>query len=261
MDEGTSLCKYGGDRVRMWYNRGHLNTNTPQMRSTSRRVLTVVRSELTMATSNYTSDIPYGYCHCGCGQKTTIAKLTNSKRGRIKGDPTRYINGHHQRIHASNPIPRFWSKVNKDGPIPQHCPEIGKCWEWTASALPQGYGVFCKEHSAHTVAHRYSWELANGEIADGLFVLHKCDNPACVNPSHLFLGTSLDNSNDKVSKGRQSRLHGEKNGRAKLTVDQVDEIRNKHANKQGSLRTLAIEYGMSKTTISEIVNEKTWRKP
>lgn len=91
---------------------------------------------------------------------------------------------------------RFWEKVVKTE---------GGCWNWTASTRHKGYGAFVYEKNGVVVqgrAHRYSWELHCGDIPDGMFVLHRCDNPACVNPEHLFLGTNQDNVNDMMRKGR-----------------------------------------------------------
>jgi len=91
-------------------------------------------------------------------------------------------------------IDRFWSKVAKAG--------AGDCWPWSASTVRGGYGKFSIE-SRYVQAHRLSWVLAHGQISGALLVLHRCDNPPCVNPSHLFLGTHLDNVIDMYAKGRQ----------------------------------------------------------
>lgn len=94
---------------------------------------------------------------------------------------------------------RFWEKVSKGGPV--H-PVLGTaCWAWTASTNPNGYGKIFVAGRLQ-VASRVSWEMHNGPIPDGLFVLHHCDNPLCVRPAHLFLGTCADNVRDMWSKGR-----------------------------------------------------------
>lgn len=101
---------------------------------------------------------------------------------------------------------RFWAKVNKQGPI--HPVLKSRCWLWTATKFSSGYGVF--SFGAGQRANRYSWILHYGDIPEELFVLHKCDNPACVNPKHLFLGTHQDNMDDMTQKKRQAV--GDRNG-------------------------------------------------
>ena len=89
---------------------------------------------------------------------------------------------------------RFWPKVKKG---------LGKdCWIWLAGKSSAGYGSFRTDAWKHVYAHRLSWELMRGPIPDGLLVLHHCDNPSCVNPDHLFLGTNRDNVLDALKKGR-----------------------------------------------------------
>ena len=102
---------------------------------------------------------------------------------------------------------RFWSKVNKEGPLPADV-SLGRCWLWMASQLGRdGYGQFVLPRNAdgkqeHVYAHRFAYELAHGPIPVGLSVLHKCDVPGCVRDSHLFLGTQQDNLDDARRKGR-----------------------------------------------------------
>lgn len=99
-------------------------------------------------------------------------------------------------------VERFWAKVDKSGPVPEHRPELGQCWVWTANAIPKGYGLFGRNR----YAHRYSWEIHFGPVPGKLWVLHKCDNPSCVRPTHLFLGTARDNYADMRTKGRRPLL-------------------------------------------------------
>ncbi len=88
---------------------------------------------------------------------------------------------------------RFWQQV---AIIPEH-----SCWEWLGAKSPKGYGTFGANRK-HFQAHRFSWQIHFGPIPDGLLVCHKCDNPSCVRPEHLFLGTALDNTRDMINKGR-----------------------------------------------------------
>lgn len=97
----------------------------------------------------------------------------------------------------------FWSCVNKDGPIPEHMPHLGKCWIWTKAKLSSSkpYGSL-RVGGKSCVAHRIAYQLIKGEIPVGHLVCHHCDNPSCVNPEHLFSGTHLTNNHDMISKGR-----------------------------------------------------------
>lgn len=119
-------------------------------------------------------------------------------------------------------INRFWAKVDM-GP---------NCWNWTASTAGRGYGQFwVKSRKRLCYAHRFSWELHNLKwVPEGMLIRHDCDNPLCVNPSHLRLGTAKDNYRDMVSRGRR-RLRpckGECHGRARLTRKDVEEIRHEY---------------------------------
>lgn len=203
----------------------------------------------------YNSEIPYGYCQCGCGEKTRLSNWTDKRIGIVKGQPRRYVNGHSRKYSAEKRVIEFWAKVNKNGSIPTHMPHLGQCWEWTASCIAFGYGHFLWDKKLH-LSHRISWIIVNGTIPDDLFVLHKCDNPACVNPDHLFLGTKQDNSIDMFSKNRVSRK-GENNSRHKLTDIQVAEIRRRYAAGGIIQQELANEYGVNQMQISAIVNYKS----
>jgi hypothetical protein len=115
---------------------------------------------------------------------------------------------------------RFWNFVDKDGPIPKHVPHLGPCWLWTGAIRERGYGAFNLSGKAER-AHRVSFLFAFGE-PNGL-VLHRCDNRACVRPSHLFTGSNKENTEDARWKGRLAR--GERHGNCKLTDAQVEVIR------------------------------------
>lgn len=143
---------------------------------------------------------------------------------------------------------RFWSRVQKsDG-----------CWTWTGSKDGDGYGFVGRDR-----AHRFSYELANGPIPKGLCVLHTCDNPPCVRPDHLFLGTHADNVADRHAKGRDSHKPrvpvriGEAQPMAKLTNAVVAEIRAAYATGT-STRDLAKRHGVSQPTISRVVRGRLW---
>lgn len=129
------------------------------------------------------------------------------------------------------------------------------CWDWTGFKNSVGYGYF-RLNGKSKLAHRVSWEIHVGEIPNGLCVLHKCDNPKCVNPLHLFLGTNQDNINDKVAKNRQSKLKGEVHGMSKLTEKQVVEIRNIVGLSQRKIATI---YGVHQTLIGLILRGENWR--
>jgi len=154
------------------------------------------------------------------------------------------------------PEERFWLMVDKRGP--------DDCWPWAGCRLRHGYGHF-NVNGRKTLAHRFSWSLVNGPIPDGngwhgTCVLHRCDNPPCVNPAHLFLGTQADNIDDMIAKGRNGYTgqRGEKHGMAKLTESQVIEIRRRYAIGNISQEKLAFELGVSQTTIGSIVRRDKW---
>ena len=131
---------------------------------------------------------------------------------------------------------RFWNKVNKD--------TSNGCWEWTACLNPTGYGKF-SIYPSWSLAHRVAFELYyKRPIEEGKHLLHSCDNPKCVNPSHLSEGTNLDNVNDKIQKGRHHH---------KLTTEQVQEIRNKYSTGQYTYTKLAGEYDVAFQTIGKLI--------
>jgi len=161
---------------------------------------------------------------------------------------------------------RFWAKIDKSS----------ECWLWQGSKRHKGYGAFCYVRDGQVVqgrAHRYSYELHIGPIPQGMFVLHICDNPACVRPDHLFLGTNQDNIADMMRKGRHAVGHyhpkangglgmyrrGEAHHASKMTNTLVRQLRNDRA-KGMSYSKLAQKYALSQGNVYRIANHITWRQ-
>jgi len=143
---------------------------------------------------------------------------------------------------------RFWEKVNVKGD--------DECWEWQACKLPKGYGQFEINYKVKQ-SHRVSWELHFGEIPNGLHVLHHCDNPSCVNPKHLFLGTNQDNRDDMVKKNRQAK--GEQLPHTILSKDEVLKIRKLYDAKEYSMVELGEMFNTSTGNIKLIINRINWK--
>lgn len=151
---------------------------------------------------------------------------------------------------------RFWPKVNKNGPVPVHVHGLGQCWVWTRSTDKRGYGrIGSGGRGPWRSAHRVSWELANGPILGDLQVLHRCDNPPCVRPDHLFLGTHADNFADATQKGRLNR--GVANNMARLNDDLVREIRRRHDAGEGST-SIARSLGFGVNTVWRVAVRQGW---
>lgn len=129
------------------------------------------------------------------------------------------------------------------------------CWLWLGARNNKGYGQVTGRRGRNVLAHRASYELHFGHIPDGHMVLHRCDNPACVNPDHLFTGTAKDNTQDMMQKGRQKVPQGAANHRAKLTEEQVQAIRQE----TGSIRSIARKYGVTHGAITPILSGKSWK--
>jgi hypothetical protein len=189
-----------------------------------------------------------------------------SKTVRFCSDQCRYSRG-------ETPIEeRFWKFVVKaDG-----------CWSWLGCTAPNGYGlIYDKKLDRKIPAHRLSYEMHIGPVPEGYFVCHRCDNPPCTNPEHLFVGTPKDNSQDMAKKGRsgltrhperaargtrnarfthpETTARGEESGQAKLTESQVREIRQLHNTGAHSQKSLGKKFGVCKATIYYIVNNLSWQ--
>jgi hypothetical protein len=192
-------------------------------------------------------------------------------------------------------VARFWAKVNRNGRTVR--PELGPCWEWTAGKFSNGYGAFAESHKKQRKAHRVSYALAVGDIPPGALVCHRCDNPSCVRPEHLFAGSDRDNVIDCVQKHRrgvwtkpesrprgdrsgarlhpermrrygdqngarrhpESRARGENNGSSKLTSEQVRELRRMYAAGGVSKNALARAFGISWPVVNGIILRTQWK--
>lgn len=144
-------------------------------------------------------------------------------------------------------VERFFERVEKSE----------NCWIWLGARKDSGYGNFHLGNLKYRRAHKFSWEMHFGKVPDGLLVLHKCDNPICVKPNHLFLGNQKENMADAKKKGRNA--FGVKNGRSKLTDEIVKEIRKEYAFGRASSRNLGQKYSVGKSTILQIIRGNTWK--
>lgn len=162
----------------------------------------------------------------------TISEVVKLSR-EVDGSPTTFAE-------------RFWQRV--DGSA-----GADGCWPWTAGRFDTGYGCVWFEGRAQK-AHRVAWLVAYGPLGPTERVLHRCDNPPCCNPGHLFAGSSRDNTADMLAKGRANR-----DGRRHLSGEQIPTIRERYA-AGATLKELGAEYGVSHVAIWLVVNRRTWRE-
>lgn len=163
-------------------------------------------------------------------------------------------------MHAANPIvltenlvARFWAHVERRGD--------DECWLWRGhERRVNEYGAVGEAwNGPKSTAQRVSWVIHNGAIPEGLFVCHRCDARACVNPAHLFLGTPKDNTQDALRKGRMHNNQGEDNARHRLSADDVRKIRAMAAGGNLLHREIAGQFGVCRTIVTRIVNRRIWR--
>lgn len=179
-------------------------------------------------------------------------RVRQRKRGVLQGSDGRII-GTRKRSREEL-LEDFWSRVEK---LPNGC------WEWTAGKngknVGRDYGIVWA--GGKKKAHRFSYELANGTVPKGFYVCHRCDNPRCVNPAHLFAGTAKQNTADCIQKGRLNRPRGERQHAAVLTAEIVKQIRSRYTprSKRNGCAAMASEFGVSKSLIHAIHNRRIWK--
>lgn len=147
------------------------------------------------------------------------------------------------------PENRLWPRVEKGA--------SNECWPWTGSLTQAGYGLLTIQYKSY-YAHRLAWELHhNEEIPEGGVICHHCDNPACCNPNHLFLGTQDDNMKDAANKKRIK--HGENHHSASLTEDDIRQIRKFGEGSDLTRQQIASRFGIVRTTVNDILTGRTWQ--
>lgn len=176
-------------------------------------------------------DIPYGYCHCGCGEQTPINPCNSYTQGYVKGEPRKYVNGHNNR---SGPV--AWKVEDRGFQTP--------CWVWQWTTSHFGHGQLMVGRGStrkSTYAHKHEWEKVNGPVPGGYELHHLCEVPACCNPDHLALLTPQEHI----------QTH------SPLTEDDVREIRRRYAAGERQ-KDIADDYGFTQAYISLICTRKQW---
>lgn len=160
---------------------------------------------------------------------------------------------HERQEGTAKAVKRFWSKVNKSGPVVRI--GLGRCWTWEASRFRSGYGQFSLY--GEVTAHRVAWLLTKGPIPLDLWVLHRCDNRECVRPSHLFLGTAKDNSQDALKKGHLRS--GLQHQNILITPSLIEVVeRYRRLNPRASKSAISMHFKIERTSIFRILTKTSW---
>jgi predicted DNA-binding protein YlxM (UPF0122 family) len=158
-------------------------------------------------------------------------------------------------VRRKHTVEEFWSLIDKNGPIPPRHPELGPCWLWMGTRDSQGYGCFTLNGLYRT--HRIARVLTSGPLTtENPWVLHRCDNPPCCNPAHLFDGTDITNAADRDAKRRHQ--HGSTHYAAKITERQAAEFMSLYYIARVEIKEIAAEYGCSPDIVYSVVNGHTW---
>lgn len=177
-----------------------------------------------------------------------------------------YCDGHYRRYkrHGDPLAGRQFGLTNDERFISKYAVDSATdCWVWLRGLGPDGYGSFYdgttrpNGNPRMVRAHRWSYERHVGPIPPGHEVCHRCDNPSCVNPDHLFVGTHTDNMRDSSTKGRQGHP-GARNGRARLTADDVKAARAEYTGRFGQVAELARRFGVTTASMSKVIRRQTW---
>ncbi len=184
---------------------------------------------------------------------TTQGTLFSDKRPThpqgTKGDPHRLTMPESKQAKILQDRSSFWSRVELREP--------NQCWHWRGGC-DKGYGRFYSRHlGGYVRAHRAAWILTHGPLSAGIVVCHDCDTPACVNPKHLFIGSSKDNVDDAMAKGRMKNYRGEKHINSKLTRFEVVEVRRLCAAKVDQ-RLIGRMFRIGQATVSDIYKRRSW---
>lgn len=189
----------------------------------------------------------------GCGKPLDSRGLCKTCWMRLKHQgklPPRLREGVCLGRNDLTPEQRFELRVNRN------C--ANGCWEWIGPTSNHGYGGL-NVNGRRMVASRYSYEKYIGPIPEGLFVCHKCDNPPCVNPDHLFLGTSAENTRDRDRKNRGAHNYGETNGAHRYTAETMLAIKADVESGRATKRSIAAKFGVCYETVMRVAHGRTWR--